>query len=49
MPSLSPIRALTAEGTEQREKMAIRLSLVRAVNYINHSLLQAIRLLQRAL
>lgn len=49
MPSLSPIRALTAEGTQLREKMAIRLSLVRAVNYINHSLLQAIRLIQQAL
>lgn len=49
MPSLSPIRALTAQGTEQWEKMAIRLTLVRAVNYINHSLLQAIRLLRQSI
>lgn len=49
MPSLAPIRALAAPNTDHREKMAVKLSLVRAVNYVNHSLLQAIRLLQREL
>lgn len=47
MPVLSPIRRLTAKDTTEKERMAIRLELVRAVNYINHSLRQALQLLQR--
>ena len=47
MPVLSPNRRLTAKDTTEKERMAIRLELVRAVNYINHSLRQALQLLQR--
>ena len=49
MPSLSPIKRLVAQGTSQRDQMALRLELTRASNYINHTLRQAIRLLRETM
>ncbi len=46
MPSLSPIRRLTEEGIDKQEQLEIRLELVRATNYVNHTLREAVRLLQ---
>lgn len=49
MPSLTPIRRLTAEGTTEKEKRELCLELVRSRNYINHSLALAARLLETVL
>ena len=49
MPSLSPIRRLTETGVSEQEQMEIRLELVRATNYVNHTLRKAARLLQDAM
>ncbi len=49
MPCLTPIRRLADKQTPQQERMALRLEVLRASNFINHSLIRAIRLIESVL